>query len=66
LQRQIGRENTMFQTRNQAMGGSKTVDNLNDDAAMAVSPEVIGVLRNVVSGNFGGAVKPRLRPARTA
>jgi hypothetical protein len=56
LQRQIGRENTMFQTRNQAMGGSKTVDNLNDDAAMAVSPEVIGVLRNVISGNFGGAV----------
>jgi hypothetical protein len=40
LQRQIGRENTMFQTRNQAMGGSKTADNLNDDAAMAVSPEI--------------------------
>lgn len=56
LQRQIGRENTMFQTRNQAMGGSKTVDNLNDDAAMAVSPEVIGVLKNVVSGNFSGAL----------
>lgn len=56
LQRQIGRENTMFQTRNQAMGGSKTVDNLNDDAAMAVSPEVIGVLKNVVTGNFSGAL----------
>jgi hypothetical protein len=57
LQRQIGRENTMFQTRNQAMGGSKTVDNLNDDAAMAVSPEVVGVIKNIVTGNFGGAVK---------
>jgi hypothetical protein len=56
LQRQIGRENTMFQTRNQAMGGSKTVDNLNDDAAMAVSPEVVGVIKNIVTGNFGGAV----------
>lgn len=57
LQRQIGRENTMFQTRNQAMGGSKTVDNLNDDAAMAVSPEVLGVIKNVVTGNFGGALQ---------
>jgi hypothetical protein len=56
LQRQIARENTMFQTRNQAMGGSKTADNLNDDAAMAVSPEVIGVLKNVVTGNFSGAL----------
>lgn len=57
LQRQIARENTMFQTRNQAMGGSKTADNLNDDAAMAVSPEVIGVIKNIVTGNFGGAVR---------
>lgn len=56
LQRQIGRENTMFQTRNQAMGGSKTSDNLNDDAAMGVSPEVVGVLKNVVTGNFHGAL----------
>lgn len=57
LQRQIGRENTMFQTRNQAMGGSKTVDNLNDDAAMGISPEIVGVLKGIVTGNFGGAVK---------
>jgi hypothetical protein len=57
LNRQIGRENTMFQTRNQAMGGSKTVDNLNDDAAVGVSPEVMGVLKSIVTGNFPGAVK---------
>jgi hypothetical protein len=57
LQRQIGRETRMTETRNAAMGGSKTVDNFNDDAAMAVSPEVLGVLKSIVTGNFGGAVK---------
>lgn len=57
LQRQLGRETRMTETRNAAMGGSKTVDNLNDDAAMAVSPEVLGVLKNVVTGNFGGALQ---------
>jgi len=46
----------MFETRNQAIGGSRTAENLNDDAAMAVSPEVIGVLKHIVGGNFGGAV----------
>lgn len=57
LQRVIGRENTMFETRNQALGGSRTAENLNDDAAMSVSPEVIGVLKHVVTGNMGAALK---------
>lgn len=57
LQRQIGRENTMFETRNAAMGGSRTADNLADQAAMGISPEVVGVLKNIITGNFGGAVK---------
>ena len=66
LQRQIGRENTMFQTRNQALGGSRTVENLNDDAAMGVRPEVMGVIKNVMTGNFGGAVKTALSAGQNA
>ena len=66
LQRQIGRENTMFQTRNQALGGSRTVENLNDDAAMGVAPEVMGVIKNVMTGNFGGAVKTALSAGQNA
>ncbi|UFW75521.1 hypothetical protein [Bradyrhizobium sp. WU425] len=54
LQRQIGREQTMFETRNQALGGSRTVDNLNDHAAMEVDPHIVG---QVLSGNWHGAVK---------
>jgi hypothetical protein len=66
LQRQIGRENTMFQTRNQALGGSRTVENLNDDAAMGVAPEVMGVIKNVMTGNFGGAVKTAISSGQNA
>lgn len=66
LQRKIGRENTMFETRNMALGGSRTVENLNDDAAMSVSPEVLGVVKNVISGNFGGAVKTALTAGHNA
>jgi hypothetical protein len=36
MQRRIGRENTMFQTRNTALGGSKTADNLADQEAMGI------------------------------
>lgn len=66
LQRKIGRENTMFETRNMSLGGSKTAENLNDDAAMAVSPEVLGVVKNVITGNFGGAVTASLSAGRNA
>lgn len=60
LNRQIGRERTMFETRHQALGGSKTVDNLNDDAAIGISPEFVGFVGNVLHGNLGGAVKSAL------
>lgn len=60
----LARERTMFETRNQALGGSRTADNLNDDAAMAVSPEVIGVIKNVVTGNFGGALSTAIAAGR--
>jgi hypothetical protein len=66
LQRKIGRENTMFETRNMALGGSRTAENLNDDAAMAVSPEVMGVVKHVISGNFGGAVSASLMAGKNA
>jgi len=50
----IGREDTMFKTRAEALGNSKTVENLNDQAAAGVNPEVIG---NVVSGNYMAAIR---------
>ena len=54
MMNRIGRENTMFQTRNAATGNSKTVENLADDAAMGVDPTMIG---HVLSGNWKGALR---------
>lgn len=54
MQRRIGREDTMFQTRNAALGNSKTAENLADDAAMGVDPTLIG---QVISGNWTGALR---------
>lgn len=54
MNRRIGREDTMFQTRNAASGNSKTVENTNDDAAMGALPGLIG---NVMSGNMSGALR---------
>lgn len=64
MQRRIAREQTMFETRGHATGGSRTADNLNDDAAMAVSPEVLGVIRNVITGNFGGALHTAIQAGK--
>lgn len=58
MQRRIGRENTMFQTRNAATGNSKTAENLNDDAAMSVDPSMIV---NLLSGNWTGAARGALQ-----
>jgi hypothetical protein len=61
MQRRIGRENTMFQTRAAATGNSKTVENLNDDAAFGVDPTVIGnLVTQVGTGNFSGALRTML------
>jgi hypothetical protein len=61
MQRRIGRENTMFQTRNAATGNSKTVENANDDAAFGVDPTVIGnLIAQVGTGNFSGALRTML------
>lgn len=63
MQRRIGRENTMFETRNAAMGGSKTADNLNDHEAMGVDPHLIG---QVLTQNWHGAVKTALSAGQNA
>jgi hypothetical protein len=57
MQRRLGRENTMFETRRQATGNSKTAENLADDAAMAASPEFIGFVGHVLSGNIPAAAR---------
>ena len=61
MQRRIGRENTMFQTRNAATGNSKTAENLNDDAAMSVDPSMVA---NLLSGNWGGVARGALQASQ--
>jgi hypothetical protein len=58
LGRRLTREQTMYETRNAAVGGSKTADNLADEAALSiVDPSVIS---NIFSGNLWGAAKSAL------
>jgi len=55
LNQRIAREQTMFETRDQALGGSRTDMNLGDEADFGLlDPSVLG---NLLSGNFTGAVK---------
>lgn len=63
MQRRLAREQTMFETRNAALGGSKTADNLNDHAAMGVDPHLIG---QVLTGNWHGAVRSALSAGHNA
>jgi hypothetical protein len=53
LWNQLGREKTMFETRNAAIGGSKTADNLADAAGMAQFDPT--VLARLFRGDFAGA-----------
>lgn len=55
--RQLERENTMFETRRHALGGSSTAENLADSAAMGVDAGMIG---NILTGNFTGALHQAL------
>jgi hypothetical protein len=52
MNRRLAREQTMFETRNQALGGSRTADNLADQEALGVNPTVI---MHLASGHLGGA-----------
>jgi hypothetical protein len=63
MTRRIGREDTMFETRRHALGGSATKDNFADDAAMGVDPTIV---TNVLSGNWGGALRSALQAGGNA
>jgi hypothetical protein len=63
MSRKLEREQTMFETRNQALGGSKTADNLADANAMGVNPTLVG---QVLSGNWGGAMRTALAAGQNA
>lgn len=54
MQRRLGREQTMFETRGQALGGSKTVDNLADADAAGIDPSFVG---HILSHNWSGAAR---------
>lgn len=55
LGQRVAREQTMFETREQALGGSRTDMNLGDEADMGIlDPSVLG---NMLSGNLTGAAK---------
>jgi len=56
----LGRENTMFETRRQAIGGSQTAENLADQAENQIDPRVFGLLAR---GDFIGAGGQFLRGA---
>lgn len=59
MDRRLGRENTMFETRRQALGGSQTADNLADAAAAGLNPSVVvdaimrphGVIKNILAAS---------------
>ncbi|MBN9551356.1 MAG: hypothetical protein J0H31_21435, partial [Alphaproteobacteria bacterium] len=53
LWNQLGREKTMFETRNAAIGGSRTADNLADSSGMAQFDPT--VLARLFRGDFAGA-----------
>lgn len=63
LQQRLSRENAMFETRRQALGNSKTAENLADDAAMGVDP---GLIKSVVTGDIMGAVRHALSAGQNA
>lgn len=57
MTQRLARENTMFETRGQATGGSRTADNLADADAMGIDPSVIG---HIIHGNWMGAARSLL------
>ena len=57
MQRQLAREQTMFETRNQALGGSRTADNLADHEALGINPTTV---MHVATQNWGAAISGML------
>lgn len=62
MQRLLNNEQTMFETRAQALGNSKTAENLADDAALGVDPHLV---HNVITGNWHGALRSVLSAGHT-
>ncbi len=54
LMRQLGRENEMFANRAEALGNSKTAENLADNADVGIDA---GLFAKLITGNWGGAIK---------
>lgn len=63
LSQRLSREQTMFETRNQALGGSRTADNLADEGAMSVSPTLVG---EIMMGNWHGALRSAIHSGHSA
>lgn len=63
MMRRLDRENTMFATRNQALGGSRTADNLADADAMGIDPSII---TNLLSGRLTSAAQGLLSAGSNA
>jgi hypothetical protein len=55
LQRQLARENAMFETGRKVLGGSETAERLADDERLAAMST--GVLGNILGGRFGMAAQ---------
>ena len=53
----LGRENTMWETQNRALGGSRTADNLADQEAMSeLAGGAMGAAKSAANFQFGDAV----------
>lgn len=59
----IARENTMFETRARALGGSKTADNLANEAAAGIDPRIFW---NALHGNWGAAASNAIHAGKNA
>lgn len=57
MTQRLARENTMFETRAQATGGSRTADNLADASALGIEPSLVG---NILHGNWASAARQLL------
>jgi hypothetical protein len=56
MQRRLSRSNTMFETRAEAMGGSKTDMNLADAADLEKTKQIFGIVGNLLAGKPFGAL----------
>lgn len=66
MERRLAREDTMFNTRQRATGGSMTSSNLANDAALGLLPEIVGAGMNAAHGNWGGVLRQGLHAGTNA